>query len=98
MDDAVALDSELDTFVLLKGNTRVAVVPCPGADWMSKRPFSAFIRSRILNSPNFEDNSVSAGTAEAVGSKPFSSRTTRHNTPSSIVIRTVAVFIAQCLA
>ena len=37
------------------GKVRVAVVPCFGAEAKSKRPFKAFVRSRIVRRPTFDE-------------------------------------------
>jgi hypothetical protein len=62
------------------GKVRVAVVPCFGAEAKSKRPFKAFMRSRIVRRPIFEERTLpvpaDGGPGEAVRSKPLSSRTT----------------------
>ena len=42
----------------LIGKVRVAVVPCFGAEAKSKRPFKAFIRSRIVRRPIFEERTL----------------------------------------
>src|SRR5688572_26777322 len=63
----------------LIGIVRVAVVPCFGAEARSKRPFKAFMRSRIVRRPIFEERlpvPAGGGPCEPVRSKPLSSCTT----------------------